>query len=136
MLGGSLDFFAHSGLFTLDPLNSGLPSAIKIDKFTDRIRWLNLVELEFEMPGNGREFFTHRAPNLYSLVDNNHPLIPDGAKPLSATFTIMFNDSRTPRTLTIIPPNIARYTRDDDAPVVEAWMREQKFKLSLRGGGK
>lgn len=136
LLGGSPDLFVHSGLFTLDPLNTGMPNAIEIDKFADRIRWLNLVELEYEMPGNGREYIIHRAPNLYSTVRADHPLIPAGAKPLCATFSVMFNDSRTPRTLTIIPPNIARYTRDDDAPVVEAWMREQKFKLSLRGGGK
>jgi len=43
---------------------------------------------------------------------------------------VKFTDSKTARTVTIRPSNIAQYTRDSDAAVVEDWLTKRGFILA------
>lgn len=133
LVGGADGFFAHTGLLTLDPLLSGKVEAISRKGFEDRIKWVRLVEVKYKMPGNAKEFFWHRAPDLFALVTEKDPLIPPGAVPEEATFELLFKHTGAVKhTLTIIPKDVARFTRDDDAPVIDAWLRAREFKKSFR----
>jgi hypothetical protein len=42
---------------------------------------------------------------------------------------VKFVDCKTPRSVTIKPPNVAQYTRDSDAVILEEWMAQRGFIL-------
>lgn len=46
---------------------------------------------------------------------------------MKASFLVKFADAKTPRTVTIRPQNIASYTRDSDASVIEEWLARRSF---------
>jgi hypothetical protein len=48
----------------------------------------------------------------------------------SATFKVAFEDSEKERSVTIRPPGIARYERNDDSELIERWLRRRGFILS------
>ena len=138
LIGKSAGFFARGGLLTLDPLKTGKRSAIKLEGFENRIKWVRLVELHWRMPGDDKEYFTHHARDLFDLVREPDPangvegvpLVPPGVVLERADFLIKFCGGDPPRTLSIVPPEIARYTRTDDASALEKWMRLRMFKVS------
>ena len=45
-------------------------------------------------------------------------------------FQVKFADWKRPRSVTIRPSNIAHYTRDDDAELIEQWLRRRGFILT------
>jgi hypothetical protein len=49
---------------------------------------------------------------------------------VKASFLVKFTDAKTPRTVTIRPQNIASYTRDSDASIVETWLTARGFVKS------
>jgi hypothetical protein len=56
--------------------------------------------------------------------------MPQKARIIRASFQVKFTDSKTARTVTIRPSNIAQYTRDSDAAVVEDWLTKRGFILA------
>lgn len=138
LIGKSEGFFARSGLLTLDPLMTGKRSAIRLEGFETRIKWVRLVELQWRMPGEEKEYFTHRARDLFELVREADPangvegvpLMPAGVFLERADLLIKFHVGDPARIISIIPPEIVRYTRTDDASTLEKWLRARFFKIS------
>lgn len=134
LLGDSSAFFFNINLVTLDPL---IPKPgkeydpLSLEGFDGKIESIRLTEIELESLEDSKERFIHKAPNLLAVCGPDKPLILPGTKPVRAAMMMKF-DKHGERTLTIFPPDDVGYTRADDAPVIEAWLRHRKFKKSRR----
>lgn len=137
LIGKSAGFFGRRGLVTLDPLKSGKRSAIRLEGFEKRIKWIRFVELRWRVEGDDKEYFVHHGRDLFDLVlepDPGNglegvPLVPSGMVLEQAVFRVKFRGSDPARTLAIVPPDLARYTRCDDAGTLEEWLRVRGFKV-------
>ena len=59
--------------------------------------------------------------------------MPQRIRILRANFLVKFKDSKTPRTVSIRPANIAHYARDNDAIPLEDWLMKRGFIITERG---
>ena len=65
--------------------------------------------------------------DLFAALKARDRAMPSHPRIISASFKVKFNDSKTPRTLTIRPSNIAQYARDDDSVIIENWLNARGF---------
>ncbi len=71
------------------------------------------------------ESTTHKAKDLFAAWAAHERSVPKG-RLVKASFLVRFTGQKTARSVTIRPSNIASYTRNEDATLVEQW-------LALRG---
>ena len=123
---GDDDYFPDDGKYTLDPIRrDGAASVVCTD--VDGIDWVRLKEVQYLWGGAQREIEIHKADDLFAALEARGRGIPDSAPILRASFLVKFTDSKTPRTVTIRPSNMALYTRDSDADLVERWLQKRGF---------
>ena len=123
---GDEDFFPRAGKYTLDPIRrDGAASVVCTD--VDGIDWVRLKEVQILWGGAEQEIEIRKANDLFAALEGRGRSIPVTAPILRASFLVMFTDSKTPRTVTIRPSNIAQYSRDSDADVVEDWLTKRGF---------
>lgn len=121
---GALDFFPSTSRYTLEPLRSGEPACLACAD-APPIKLITLTELQL-LWGGVRDFHqVFRATNVfYELrergIDFGTALIKQ------ATFTVKLFGVEQARKVTIIPPNIARYSHEDESQLINHW-------LALRG---
>jgi len=68
----------------------------------------------------------HRAKDVFKALRSLRRALPAG-RIVKAGFLVRFADAKTPRAVTIRPSNIASYTRDSDASVVDEWLINRGF---------
>ena len=118
---GNEDFFPGTGKYTLEPLRrDGKASVVCTD--VDGMEWVRLKEIQYLWGGAEREIEIRKANDIFAALEGRGRSIPATAPILRASFLVKFTDSKTARTVTIRPSNIAQYTRDSDADVVEDWL--------------
>jgi hypothetical protein len=100
------------------------------------MEWVRLREVHFFLGGPSNEVEVHRAEDVFEAFRSRGGKPPDGARIVRAVFQVKFTDSKRPRSVTIRPSNIAHYTRDDDAELVEEWLRRRGFILAGANTGK
>ena len=123
---GDEDFFPGTGKYTLEPLRrDGAASVVCTD--VDGIDWVRLKEVQFLWGGAEREIEIRKANDIFAALEGRGRSIPTTAPILRAGFHVKFTDAKNPRTVTIRPSNIAQYTRDSDADVVEDWLQKRGF---------
>ena len=123
---GDKDFFPGTGKYTLEPLRrDGVASVVCTD--VDGMDWIQLKEIQFLWGGAAREIEIRKANDIFAALEGRGRSIPATAPILRASFNVKFTDAKHPRTLTIRPSNIAQYTRDSDADVVEDWLQKRGF---------
>lgn len=125
---GNDEFFPNDGKYTLEPLRTdGTASLVCLD--VEGIDWVRLKEIRFYWGGAQHETEVRKADDIFAAYEARQRPLPDKARILGASFQVKFTDSRTPRTVTIRPSNIAQYTRDDDSAIVEDWLVKRGFSL-------
>ena len=123
---GNKDFFPGTGKYTLEPLRrDGAVSIVCTD--VDGMDWVRLREVQFLRGGAEREIEIRKANDLFAALEGRGQSIPARAPILRASFHVKFTDAKSPRIVTIRPSNIAQYTRDSDADVVEDWLQKRGF---------
>ena len=123
---GNEDFFPGTGKYTLEPLRrDGAVSIVCTD--VDGMDWVRLREVQFLMGGAEREIEIRKANDLFAALEGRGQSMPARAPILRASFHVKFTDAKSPRIVTIRPSNIAQYTRDSDADVVEDWLQKRGF---------
>jgi hypothetical protein len=132
---GDEDFFPGDSKYTLDPLLTRGEAALSCVDVTGMERVL-LREVHFLLGGPSNEVEVHRAEDVFEAFRSRGGKPPDGARIIRAVFQVKFADSKRPRSVTIRPSNIAQYTRDDDAELVEQWLRRRGFILPGANAGK
>ena len=123
---GNKDFFPGTGKYTLEPLRrDGAVSIVCTD--VDGMDWVRLREVQFLRGGTEREIEIRKAKDLFAALEGRGQSMPARAPILRASFHVKFTDAKSPRIVTIRPSNIAQYTRDSDADVVEDWLQKRGF---------
>ena len=123
---GNEDFFPGTGKYTLEPLRrDGAVSIVCTD--VDGMDLVRLKEVQFLWGGPEREIEIRRANDLFAALAGGGRSMQATAPILRASFQVKFTDAKSPRIVTIRPSNIAQYTRDGDADVVEDWLQKRGF---------
>ena len=123
------DFFPGTGKYTLEPLRSdGDTSIVCTD--VDGMEWVRLKEVQYFWGGAEKEIEIRKANDVFAALAARGRGMPSKARIIRASFQVKFTDSKTARTVTIRPSNIAQYTRDSDAAVVEDWLSKRGFILA------
>ena len=123
---GNEDFFPGTGKYTLEPLRrDGAVSVVCTD--VEGMDWVRLKEVQFLRGGAEREIEIRKAKDLFAALEATGRSMPATAPILRASFHVKFTDAKSPRIVTIRPSNIAQYTRDSDADVVEDWLQKRGF---------
>ncbi len=127
---GGEDVFPGKEKYTLEPLRELGEDALACGDI-EGIEWITLTEIEVHWGGayNARE--VKKADDVFADLQRRHRHLPEGGRITRAVFKIKFEDSKTPRTVRIKPSNVAQYTRDSDAVLVERWLQLREF-MALR----
>jgi len=120
------NFFPGSDKYTLDPLKDNGKDALACDDIRG-MEWIRLKEIRYFWGGPQREVEIRTATDLFAAWEGKNRSIPESARIIRASFLAKFTDAKIPRTVVIQPANIAKYTRDDDAVVVEEFLTKRGF---------
>lgn len=125
---GDEDCFPATRKFTLEPLRTlGADSLACGD--IEGIDSITLVEVTNAWGGQYRAIDIRRATDIFADLASQSRSLPEGGELTKAVFKIQFSDAKTPRTVTVKLSNIARYTRDSDAALVERWLELRGFSV-------
>ncbi len=123
---GREDFFPGQAKYTLKPL-----IALGKDSLTcgdiEGIDDVRLVELQIARGGPHQEIEIRKATDLFAVLEARGRSIHEKARLTKAKFRVKFTASKTPRTVTVKPPNVVLYGRDSDSALVEAWLTARGF---------
>jgi hypothetical protein len=121
---GDAVYFPQADKFTLAPLIDHGRAALQCDDVPG-LEEVWLTEFHRYSGGKFKAIDIRKATDIFGALDDRHHLLA-GGRATSAVFKVKFTGSKRPRSVTLRPPNTAKYDRDDDSDVVETW-------LALRG---
>jgi hypothetical protein len=125
---GRAEFFpAGVARYTLDPLREGRKAIVCAD--VSGLRHVRLTELRMFLGGHFRHARVEQADDVFLALEAAREAIPRDALLTAAKFDIVFADSSKPRSVTIRHGNVAQYTRDEDADLVESFLRNRGFVI-------
>ncbi len=125
---GDAAFFNLDKKYTLEPLREyGLASMACGD--IEGIESVTLSEVHFMWGGAYREIEVRKATDVFAAYEARSRDFPEKAGLVKAVLKVKFTDAKTERSVTIRPPNVAQYTRDSDAVVLEQWLEQRGFIL-------
>lgn len=118
--------FAAGYKYTLDPLHQDAEAALVCSDI-EGIDAITLKEVQVYAGGPEGETYVRRAKRdlLAGLRRAGRTLPPLGI--VRATFSVKFSGVKEPRSVTIRSQNVASYTHDTDAALVEEWLRRRGF---------
>ncbi len=123
---GDVHYFDGQSKFSLEPLRlDGVGSLVCSD--VTGMDWVRLKEIHFYLGGEFQEVEILKADDVFATLERRGGSLPDRAPITRCTFEIQFSDSKAPRMVTISSMNKAMFKRDDDALVLEDWMRKRGF---------
>lgn len=121
---GAADRFPGTAKYTLEPLREKGEASLTCSD-VDGMDWAKLKEIHFFWGPDDIEI--RKSSDYFALLKRKGRSMPEKARIIRASIQVKFTESKTPRTVTIRPPNIASYTRDDDAAIVERWLTDRCF---------
>ncbi|MCB2141485.1 hypothetical protein KQH29_00935 [bacterium] len=123
---GSANYFDGESRFSLEPLReSGAASLICTD--VDGMEEVKLKEIRFFRGGLFKEMEIRKAEDIFAAMQQRDASFPNRVPITRCTFEVLFSDSKTPRMVTISSRNKAQFKRDDDAVILETWMKRRGF---------
>jgi hypothetical protein len=125
---GDDDYFVARHKFTLDPLREIGTSALATTD-VEGIDEIRLTELQLQHPGTNGDFRIRRSNDMFAMWDEKNEAFPDDENLHAAKFSVKFTGSRRPRTISITPPAKANYDRNEDAHLIETWLRNRGFAI-------
>ncbi|GIW90017.1 MAG: hypothetical protein KatS3mg109_0449 [Pirellulaceae bacterium] len=123
---GNENCFPTTSKYTLEPLRGYGAGALACGD-VQGIEWIVLTEVHLLWGGTHREIEIRKATDVFAALSARHRELPEHPRIIKAVFKVKFADSKTPRSVTIRPSNIATYTRDSDAALVEQWLERRGF---------
>ncbi len=118
--------------YTLEPLRDFGSDALACGDL-EGIDSITLTEIDFYWGGPHGEIEIRKAGDLFAALAARQGQFPANPRIIKAVFKVKFSDSKTPRSVKIRPGNIAEYTRDDDAALIEQWLELRGFVLHEEG---
>lgn len=123
---GSEDYFPAGSKYSLEALREQGEAAL-VCSDVPGMEWMKLTELRFYWGGAQHEIEIRRADDLFATFHGRRRDLSDYPPISLASFKVKFLDAKTPRSVTIRPPNIAEYLRDDDGARIEQWLIKRGF---------
>ena len=128
---GSPGHFPGKQKYTLEPLRTdGRAATVCSD--VEGLDWIKLKEIHYFWTGSFSEIETHKADDIFAVLDARGTTIPEKPRIIRASFQVKFTRNRTPRSVAVRPPNVAQYTHDGDSELIEQWLLNRRF---IRNGG-
>ncbi len=128
---GDPDHFPRSNKkYSLEPLKADGPASL-VCTDVDGIDEIRLTEITYFWGGVHSELEIRKAGDLFAALQARGGRIQN-ARIVSATFQVKFRDSKSPRSVTIRQPNVAKFTRDDDGRLIETWLLKRGFSSTRR----
>jgi len=128
---GDRDCFPGTVKYTLQPLRELGAEALACEDI-EGLESIALTEIHWSWGGVFGHSETHKATDVLAALGEKFRRLPELTRLIKAVFRVKFTDSKTPRSVKIRPGNIAEYTRDSDAELVEQWLARRGF-LVRRG---
>ncbi|MCI0341372.1 MAG: hypothetical protein L0216_09535 [Planctomycetales bacterium] len=130
LFSGEDHFPSSNRKYTLDPLKAdGANSIVCTD--VNGIDSIQLTEVTYFWGGAQNEIEVRRAGDVFAALKERDRKIPN-TRIIGARFRMKFSDSKTPRSVNLRPPNVAKFTRDDDGKLVEEWLKKRGFSSTKR----
>lgn len=123
---GDEEFFDCMGKFTLEPLRTIGENSIACHDI-EGIDWVKLKEIRLLHGGKYKDSVTYKSADLFPSFCDSGMGFPMDGRLTKAGFLIKFSDAKTPRTIMLDAGNRAQYKRDDDAEILEHWLRKRDF---------
>ena len=122
-------YFPGMAKYTLEPLrDEGAASLICSD--IDGMEWVKLTEIRYLWGGSQNELEIRKAADIFAALAAREMPMPRRAPIVGATFSVKFAEAKSPRSVSLYPPNVAKFTRDNDGAVVEEWFSRRGFILA------
>jgi hypothetical protein len=120
------DHFPSVDKFSLDPLISHGANSLLCED-VEGLEAIRMVEYRRYWGGPHKEIEIRKSSDVFaSLADRGLKLGSKG-RLIGAVFKVKFTDSSKERSVTIRPPGIAKYERDQDSELIELWMKSRGF---------
>ena len=126
---GADDFFSVDRKYTLEPLREQGEAAL-VCADIEGMEAAVLTEVHFCWGGAEHEKEIRQADDVFAAYGRREASFPTKAPIVKAKFHVAFSDAKKPRTVTVRPPNVAQYVRDDDSVIIERWLTERGFIMS------
>lgn len=123
---GRDDYFDLSERYTLNPLRELGPKSMAHED-VEGLAGVRFVEFGRIWPGKISEMEIRKSDDLFKAFGEDWEKRLTGGSFTHATFKFAFKDSKRERAVTIRPANIARYERESDEDVIEAWLKLRGF---------
>jgi len=125
---GSTGYFPGDAKYTLEPLRKAGLHTLDVSDVPG-IEWVKLREVVYSWPTYSEEIVSRRTErvDLLPILGKRGKGLHHEARLLSAEFLFKFKTADRPRLVTIREGNVAEYTHDDDAELVERWLRARAF---------
>jgi hypothetical protein len=127
------DHFPFTEKYRLDPLrDNGVASLVCND--IPGLECVTLLAIFNSINGDHNRVVMNKATDVFAAIEaSNEQLIPTDASPFKAIFGLRISNSKTVRKITVCPPNVATYTRDEESPLIEQWLMKRGFIIPPNG---
>lgn len=126
VLFGNDDYFDLSNRYSLAPLRELGPEALAHEDI-DGLAGVRLVEFGRRWAGKVSELEIRKSEDLFKGYGEDWEKRLAGGHLTHATFKFAFEGTKRERSVTIRPANIARYEREEDEQIIEAWLQARGF---------
>jgi hypothetical protein len=123
---GSDEYFPGISKYTLEPLRTEGRSSMACGD-VEGIDRVQLSEVHILLGGIHEEIRIEKASDLFQAMEDRDRELPHYGRLVKAVLKVKFAGSPRVRSVTIRPPNVAIYTRDGDASIVEPWLQRRGF---------
>lgn len=134
LIAGDSEFFPSLDKYTLLPLIESGESAL-LCRDIDGLEWIRLVELQIRKRTTFFDYtVTYSGADVFAVLRHRDEKLSAKDTLRRAKFTVKFARGRKCRSVTLTPPNRVELSRDEDAELVEEWLRRRGFVESEVGG--
>jgi hypothetical protein len=126
---GDENLFPPGDIWTAEPLRENSEAALSVVNVPELLS-ATLTSVTLFIAGAKPELVTTKRADLIEILDERiayYENLDIDVRIAEAKIELRFIDGRRTRSVTIKPPNIAVYTRDGDADVIELFLNDRGF---------